>query len=269
MSTRSIAARRQRRREILLGALALVVALIMAGAALALFLGNKDSALDPETLCPLAGAKGHVILLVDTTDPFNFTQKQAFMQYVAEFGRGKVMDGELLSVFALGEDFISNAKPVFEMCNPGRGDDKSIWTSNPEKLRKLFDDRFNTPMTHLADRLAGSAPSPNSPIMEMLQLVAINGFRSRNIPGPRHLFVVSDMLQNTPVFSQYRGETEFKDFKNTALFQKVRTDLAKVDVELAYLLTNPQRQNRRHLKFWEDYFQELGAAVVSVHLLEG
>ena len=269
MSTQSLAAQRRRRREIFLGVLTLALALTLAGGAVVLFFGTQDDTLEPNTLCPESGPKGHVILLVDKTDPFNFTQKQAFLQYLAEFGRGKVAEGELFSVFALGADFTSNARPVFEMCNPGKGEDKNIWTSNPEKLRRLFDDRFIAPMGALADQLASETPAANSPIMEMLQLVAINGFRARNVTGPRRLHVVSDMLQNTAGFSQYRGETDFQVFRDTAQFQKVRTDLSKVDVEITYLLTNPTRQNRRHLKFWEDYFQDLGAAIVSVRLLEG
>jgi hypothetical protein len=269
MSAGSIAGRRRRRREILWGVLALAVALALAGSAAWLFFGHREAGLDPATLCPVTGPKGHVILLVDKTDPFNFTQKQAFLQYLAEFGRGRVKEGELFSVFALGEDFTGNARPVFEMCNPGRGEDKNIWTSNPEKLRRLFDERFLAPMAALADQLAAETPAPQSPIMEMLQLVAINGFRARNVAGPRRLFVVSDMLQNTQAFSQYRGDTDFAAFRETPMFQKARTDLAGVDVELAYLLNNPSRQTRRHLKFWEDYFEAMGAAIVAVRLLEG
>jgi hypothetical protein len=269
MSARSIAARRRRRREILWGVLALAAALALAGSAAFLFFGSREAGLDPDTLCPVTGPRGHVVLLVDKTDPFNFTQKQAFLQYLAEFGRGKVAEGELFSVFALGEDFTGNARPLFEMCNPGKGEDKNVWTSNPDKIRRLFDDKFLIPMAALADRLEARTPAPHSPLMEMLQLVAINGFRAKNVAGPRRLYLVSDMLQNTPAFSQYRSDTEFGSFRETVLFQKVRTDLAGVEVELAYLLNNPSRQNRRHLKFWEDYFRELGAAIVSVRLLEG
>lgn len=269
MSAKSIAARRRQRLHIVWGILALTIAVGVAGAAGWFFFGKREAGLQPATLCPVAGPKGHAILLVDRTDPFNFTQKQAFLRYLAEFGRGRVKEGELFSVFVLGEDFTANAQPVFEMCNPGQGQDKNIWTSNPERLRRLFEDRFLGPMAALADQLAAKTPAPNSPIMEMLQLVAINGFRAAGVAGPRRLYVVSDMLQNTPAFSQYRSDSDFAAFRETPIFPKVRTDLAGVDVELAYLVNNPTRQNRRHVKFWEDYFQAMGAAVVAVRLLEG
>lgn len=269
MSSRSIAARRRNRWQVLGGVLLLAAALAIAGSASFLFFGNRDSDLDPATLCPVSGPRGHVILLVDKTDPLNFTQKQAFIQYLNEFGRGRVREGELFSVFVLGGNFASTAQPLFEMCNPGKGEDKNIWTANPERIRRQFETQFLTPMSALAEQLQATEPAPDSPIMEMLQLVAINGFRARGVDGPRRLFVMSDMLQNTPAYSQYRGDPDFSKFRDSVLFQKMSTDLSGVEVELAYLLNAPERQTRRHLKFWEEYFRELGARIVSVRVLEG
>lgn len=269
MSARSIAARRRNRWQVLWGVLALAGALAIAGSASYLFFRSRGTTLDAASLCPASGPRGHVVLLVDKTDPMNFTQKQAFLQYLAEFGRGRVREGELFSVFVLGGDFTSTARPIFEMCNPGKGEDKNIWTANPERIRRQFEDKFLKPMSTLAEQLQASEPAPDSPIMEMLQLVAINGFRTRDVEGPRHLYVVSDMLQNTPAYSQYRGDLDFPKFRDSLVFQKVKTDLSEVEVELAYLLNAPGRQTRRHLKFWEDYFRELGAHIVSVRVLEG
>lgn len=269
MTSRSRAALRRRRRHILGGLIALAVALAVAGAAAFLWFGGRDGELDPASLCPRTGPKGHAVLLVDRTDPFNFTQSQALLQYLGEFGRGKVGEGELLSVFVLGEDFTRDAQPVFQMCNPGRGEGRSLWTANPEQLRRRFEARFLAPMTELAGRLRGGAQAPRSPIMEMLQLVAINGFRAQGVAGPRRLYVVSDMLQNTDGYSQYREEADFQRFRASPLFPKLRAELAGVQVELAYLLTNPPRQTRRHVQFWEDYFRDMGAILVAVRPLEG
>jgi hypothetical protein len=269
VSARSRAARRRRQSHIAWGAAALVAALGVLAAAGWFWFGSRADRLDPATLCPASGPKGHVVLLVDRTDPLNFTQKQAFLAYLAEFGRGRVGEGELLSVFVLGGDLPAHARPVFALCNPGRGEGKSLWTANPERLRRQFEQKFSKPVAELAERLQTATAAPVSPIMEMLQLVAVNGFRAAAVEGPRRLYVVSDLLQNTPAFSHYRAEPDFAGFRETPLFAKVRTDLTGVEVELAYLLHNPERQTRRHAKFWEDYFRELGARVVAVRVLEG
>jgi hypothetical protein len=77
------------------------------------------------------------------------------------------------------------------------------------------------------------------------------------------------MLQNTEAISQYRDPLDFPQFRDGLQYPKLRTELPGVEVELAYLLHAPQRQTRRHLKFWEDYFDAAGARIVAVRVLEG
>lgn len=269
MRRKSRAARQRELRNILWGTIALAIAIAIIGSAVYFFVKAGDQEIDAKTLCPIAGPNGHVVLLVDKTDPLNFMQRQAFLSYLSEFGRGKVGAGDLFSVYVIGEDFKTMPEPIFEMCNPGKGEDKNVWLSNPERIRKQYEERFIKPMMNLVDQLQASRPAETSPIMEMIQVVAINGFRKRNVLSSKRLFIVSDMLQNTESFSHYRGEIEFEKFKQTLYFHKIKTDLINVDVELAYLLNTPQRQTRRHLKFWEDYFHEIGARVVSVRMIEG
>ncbi|CAL1240810.1 hypothetical protein [Candidatus Methylocalor cossyra] len=266
---RSTAVRRRARRQLIGGILALAAALAVTGSAAWWWFAGRGPELDPDTLCPLNGPRGHAVLLVDRTDPLNFTQRQAFLAYLTELGRDRLGEGELLTVFALGEELTASAEPLFAMCHPGRGQGRDRWTSNPERLRRRFEDRFLKPVMALADRLQATTPARHSPLMEMLQLVAIKGFRARPVTGPRRLFVVSDMLHNTPAYSQYRDPVDFQWFRETPLFHKVKTDLGGVEVELAYLLNAPARQTRRQAKFWEDYFEAQGARLVAVRILEG
>lgn len=265
-----MAARRRGRANWLRGFFALTLSLaVLAGAGYAVYSSRQGGGLNPDNLCPAAGPSGHVVLLVDQTDPLNFTQKQAFLAYLAEFGRGKVAPGELFSVFVIAGDVQQHAEPLFAMCNPGAGSDKSVWTANPERWKRQFDSRFLQPMSELADSLLTAKPMSTSPIMEMLQLVAIEGFRQQAVAGPKRLFVVSDMLQNTAAFSHYKADADFQKFSATPRFANLRADLSNVSVELAYLMTAPQRQTRRHAKFWEDYFHAMGAKLVAVRILEG
>lgn len=265
---KSVAARRQDRYNILIGAGVLVLAVGIVCAAVYLYFSSQESK-ETVTQCPASGPIGHVVLLVDRTDPLTFTQRQAFLQLLTDIGKGKVKQGELLSVFVLGEDYKSAPTPIFEMCNPGKGEDKNIWTSNPEKLRKLHEQKFLGPMTSLAGELLSTQSAQHSPILEMLQMVSINGFRKQAVRGPKTLIVVSDMLHNTSDFSHYRGEMDFAGFKSMPQFPKLQTDLESVEVELHYLLTSPSLQTRRHVKFWEDYFLSARARLVLVKPMEG
>lgn len=269
MNIRTVASRRRRRRHLLGGMAALILAILILSTTLFFMLHSNEEAIDIHTLCPVSGPVGHVILLVDRTDPLNFTQKQAFLQYLTELAKKRIKAGELLSVFVLGEDFTAQTTPLFERCHPGDGTGKNMWTANPEKMRRVFDTQFLSPVVALVDTLQTKVPASYSPIMEMIQLVAINGFRTKNSAGPKQLYIISDMLQNTPVYSHYQGSLDFPVLEKTPFFTRVKTDLHGVTVELAYLLTNPTRQTRRHAKFWEDYFNALGATLVSVRVLEG
>lgn len=230
---------------------------------------TREAGPDKVTLCPGEGPTGHLLLLIDTTDPLNFTQIQAFTTLVEELIDSQVKPGELLSVFVLGEDHTKNAKPVFEKCNPGKGEDKSELTHNIARLQKQFKQGFREPLIELIPSLQSTAAAKTSPIFEMIQLASINGYRKHPTEGRRRLIIVSDMLHNTPQFSMYSRLDDFQNFRSSAYGQKMQTDLKGVETELHYVMNTPQLQTRRHLKFWEEYFSNTGARLVAVRPMEG
>jgi hypothetical protein len=256
------------RREVMLGAIAFVVAIAIAGGAAWAYFSRPADALDAQ-LCPPGGPTGHYVLLVDKTDPLTFTQKQAFEVRLRELVQHRTPKGYLLSVFVLGESFRDNARPLVELCNPGDGSDRSALTANLARLKHQYDEGFIAPLMNEADALQSATPSPTSPIFEMLQLVGINAFQARGIRGEKRLIVMSDMLHNTTQFTMYRGQPDFGEFARSDYGRRVQAQLPGVDVELDMLMNTPQRQTRRQLKFWEDYFDKAGARIVLVEPLEG
>lgn len=268
MATLGKRAKQRRRNEFLLGAvIILVIAAVIAGAAYSTL--SRPKGLNPETLCPADGPSGHYVLLVDKTDPLNFTQKQAFSVILKELVEKRIPEGYLLSVFALGEDFKENATPLVELCNPGDGSKKSEFDANPHKLRAQYQEKFAEPMLKLSESLVATQAAKWSPIFEMLQLVGINGYRKQGVKGERRLIIMSDMLQNTPQFTMYKGPVEYPAFSASDYGKKAQPELTDVSVELHYLMNSPQLQTKRNLKFWEDFFAKAGARIVAVRPLEG
>ncbi|MGF6924313.1 hypothetical protein [Paraburkholderia sp. 40] len=264
---RSRAAAKRDTRNIALATFMLTaVAAIVAAAGYFYF--NRSPGLD-KRMCPAGGPLGQVVLLVDKTDPLSFTQKNAFTNFLDGLVVRGIPPGYLLTVFALGGDYKETATPLFDLCNPGTGAGASELTSNRAHLKKHFDEQFRKPMLQLADELQTTQSARYSPIFEMLQMTAINGFRKENVNGPHRLIIVSDMLHNTPEYSMYRGTLDFESFHSSNYGRKISTDLGGADVELQYLLTSPQLQTRRQLKFWEDYFAASGGRIVAVRPLEG
>lgn len=268
MATLGKRAKQRRRNEFILAAvLALVVIAVIAGASY--YTMTRPKGLNPETLCSADGPQGHYVLLIDKTDPLNFTQKQAFSVVLKELIEKRVPEGYLLSVFALGEDFKETATPLVELCNPGNGAGKSEFDANPRKLRAQYQTKFAEPMLTLTESLVATQPAKFSPIFEMLQLVGINGYRKHGVKGERRLIIMSDMLQNTPQFTMYKGPVDYEAFASLDYGKKAQPDLSDVAVELHYLMNSPQLQTKRNLKFWEDYFGKAGARIVAVRPLEG
>lgn len=232
---------------------------------------NSEPGLNKMTLCPASGPQGHYVLLVDKTDPLNFTQKQAFSVTLSEIIEKRTPPGYLLSIFVLGEDFKASAEPLIELCNPGTGAEKSAWTANPKKLRQQYERNFVEPMRKQAEALMSTTPAKTSPVLEMVQLVGINAFRKQGVKGERRLIILSDMLHNTSQFSMFRSpaEYEYTVFSATTYGKKTQIDLGGAEVELLYLLHTPQFQTRKNLLFWENHFKNSGARVVAVQPLEG
>jgi hypothetical protein len=250
---KSRASRRRRNRDILRGVLALVLCAAAAGgAAYAWF--TREVAVDRATLCPRSGPTGHVVVLVDKTDPLNFTQSAAFRRMFEDLVDHRVAPGHLMSVFALGE---------------GRGEGKSDLTANTRKLQVQFRERFRERLLEQTEALISAAPGRSSPIFEMLQLVAINAFRKHAVEGPRRLIIVSDMLHNTAGYSMYQGQPDFDAFAASDYGRRTGADLNGVEVELHYVLNAPRLQTRRQLLFWESWFRRSGARIAAVRPLEG
>lgn len=261
-------AKQRRTRELIFGTIAfVVVASIVAG--VGYYMLSQPKGLNPQTMCPADGPTGHYVLLVDKTDPLTFTQKQAFSVILRELIEKGVPEGYLFTVFVLGEDFKEHAAPLVELCNPGSGAGKSDITANLKKLRLRYEDKFLEPLMKQSDALLATRSALVSPILEMLQIVGINAFHKHDIKGKRRLIVMSDMLQNTPQMSMYRGAVDYAGFAASDYGKRAQAELHDVEVELHYLMNAPQLQTKRNLKFWEDYFNKAGARIVAVRPLEG
>lgn len=104
-----------------------------------------------------------------------------------------------------------------------------------------------------------------SPIIETIWAIS----RLHDFGGSvahRYLYIVSDMLQNTPAYSQYHGGANFKAFRHTRLGSLDLPDLRGVTV-VVYYLERPKTlalQTERHVRFWTEFFKAAGAASVVV-----
>jgi len=258
----------QRTKQIFWGSLLIIiVVLVITSAGYHSF--NKSEGLNPDTLCPTTGPKGHYVLLIDTTDQLSFTQHAAFEVTLRDLIEKRVPEGYLFSVFVMGEDFKECANPLVELCNPGTGEEKSELTANIKQLKRQYKEKFLDFLINKSSNILNSKAANTSPVFEMIQMVSINSFRKHDVKGKRHLIVISDMLHNTSQFSMYKGIVDYQIFASSDYGRKLQLELNDVEVEIHYLINNPRLQTKRNLKFWEDYFHNAGASIVAVRPLEG
>jgi hypothetical protein len=249
-----------------IGAVALIA--MAAAAILAAVLFPKEEELS-QNLCPLSGPTGHVILLVDATDPFTFTQSKALAQLVEQMAQpARTPQGTLLTVYVFGDDVKAGAAPMFERCSPGSGAGKSEVTHTLKLWQERYAKEFQDPLIQKVPEMQPKVSAPRSPIMQMLQIVSLS-FKGHAASGERRLIIVSDLLQNTPELSLYREIPPYAQFRDRADARRLRAELGHVVVDAELLLNTPQIQNRRFLKFWEDYFSDMGTRSFAVNPIPG
>lgn len=222
-----------------------------------------DSRFCPSTI------PGHTAILIDKTDKLSFTQQQALLTDVSDVIKN-LKAGILVSVFALAADFESTAAPIIQLCSPGRfeaGD--SELTKSKSFTEKQFKERFEEPILQTVTDLANTEPDRSSPILEMLQLVGIKGFKSAGISNTLELVVYSDFLHNTKSFSMYRTSNKFEDFASSDYGIQAMPKLREVSVRLKYLMHTPKFQGQDNRKFWMQLFKQSGARVESIETMEG
>lgn len=138
-----------------------------------------------------------------------------------------------------------------------------------------YEERFVNPLRTVLDARLDVAGDTISPILEALQTVVVNAFQPRGVSDlPRHLFVVSDVVQNSSNLSFFSDgqAVDFAAFSRQPQYGRLKADLSGVHVTIFLLdrAGNVGRIQRARLQeFWRDYFIDNGAAEVSFVSVEG
>lgn len=272
-------ARRRRRRgrsggEAVKIALGLVLALLAAGALGLIFVlretADRPPALDAETLCPVDGPRAVTVVLVDGSDALPDAGQRQVTTALLDLAE-TLPDYGLLEVRLL-DPADPGGRVLFHRCNPGTGAGLSEWTANPEAARRRWMASFREPIGQV---LAGGLPqlaADTSPIMAAIQRVALDSFegRSREVV-PKALVVVSDMLENTPTYSQYGADASIDRYRASPAARAYATDLAGARVTL-YYVDRPRGRafdSAAHLKFWSAWIAENDGTLVEAVKLQG
>jgi hypothetical protein len=262
--------KKERRKQLLGYAMGAAALLVVAGIGWYVLVESDSKRLD-SNLCPAEGGPSSVrVVIVDATDPYNAIQWRNVRNRLLDLKEDVPKHG-LLAIFSVTEGLQETLQPEFELCNPGSGDELSIWTSNPELARRKWERSFVAPVDSILSTLNTDEPRRRSPIMEAIQ--AARARVGTYDTGDRKLLLVSDLMQHTETYSHYGSRPpDFERFESTATEGKLSADLSGWEVEVLYARrrgAESEVQGRRHIDFWDQYFLQSGATLRRVKSIDG
>ncbi|HML92947.1 hypothetical protein [Methyloceanibacter sp.] len=245
---------------------ALVAALIviLAGGFIWLLMSAKERpALDKVTLCPVDGEKSVTVVLLDTSDEWPDITRAEVRNRLGDIA-ADVPDYGLLELRLL-EPSKSGGRVIFSKCNPGDGSNLSEIIGNPRMAHKIWMEQFNTPLQDALDKTMVTSESDSSPILSTIQRIAVDRFDDGR---PGHLVVISDMVEHTPDYSQYKGDLSYDRYRQTAAYKKQHTNLEGVDVTIFYV-RRLRMDSGKHIQFWTDWIADNNGALDEAVKLQG
>jgi len=239
---------------ILLGIAGIVLIAALAGGAW--WLRKVKEPLDADN-CPRSGPKAVHVIMIDRSDPMSGQQAQAVRQRVEKL-KNEAGFGTRFDVYTFEGDAKNEMRPIVRVCAPGRPEEANELIENPEFVRRRYEERFSQILDRSVTELLKVSTLPNSPIIESLKAAALTSFGPLTAGQvPLHVTLVSDMVQNTAMLSQFRSEPNFPQLAKSPAWTSLQPDLKGADVDILYLVRPEARrgvaviQSRGHQLFWE------------------
>ncbi len=175
-----------------------------------------------------------------------------------------------LWIFAMSSDGIDITAPLFSRCRPNTGNDVSSFDSDPERVQQRYRESFEKPLDEALQVLLKPSTAGASPIIETMARAATSpGLASQ---GRRHIVVVTDLLQYSPLFSAYGAGWSHRP-KPRDLAAQIELDFGQVfrSVDLTILVVDrhqagvPAQAELR--EYWHTVLTMLGVERLSIRSL--
>jgi len=225
----------------------------------------QPAAYDETSLCVISDElPPHTAIIIDKTDEYSEIQADLIANVIRRT-RDRLEIGERFTLYELDAEGRFDPRGEFSLCNPGRGDQVNPLFRNPKQIEERFNALFEAPLEASLKDLITPKEAPSSPVLEAMARLAQTEAFSDNAPN-RKIVLISDMLQNSDVFTAYGGGGELPANMPEALdvYDKVTrrfgTGLDGVELEIRLI------QRDRHVdlqrgalkEYWNVIFDELG-----------
>lgn len=244
-----------------------IIAAILGGISYLAFV-VRPAEYDPDTLCLADTVPPHRVVVVDKTDLYSSSQAGAIAGAIIA-QRDLLAVGERLSLFELNERGNLADTNSFSLCNPGSGEQVNPLYRNPTRIQARYEAAFAEPLSDALDDLMTPKDAPQSPILEALARLSTERGFTPDVPG-RRVVLVSDMLQNSDLFTVYgrgRGtlDERLPDAADVAdaLEAEFGDGLRGVVIEILLVERDGWQDNQAGplRRYWADVFRALGVRV--------
>lgn len=245
--------RDQANRVYAIGTAAVLVGILVLSVTVWLF---RPVDLNTATLCPLnRPLAGHTLVILDRSDRWHPAMGDALTRLVEEAQRN-TKQHEKFSIVSL--DATQSAHPLFSVCNPGAPTFVSDLYRGHRYTEHDFAERFVGAAERVVEQIRAPEEASSSPIVEYVhRWLGADDFNTA-VPN-RRLILVSDMRQNSPLYSMYREKDGAK------LAQVVQTQFgpeAKGVTFDVYFIAHGKEHNVDEgtvRAAWDAAFREVGA----------
>jgi hypothetical protein len=250
-----------------------IINFVIAGLAIAIIgwavYALRPPPYDQETLCIVSEEMPpHTAIIIDKTDSYSREQADLIALAIRRTQRGLEV-GERLTLFELDASGRFNPRGEFSLCNPGRGTQVNPLFRNPNLIEERYKRLFETPLEAVVEDLIDPKEAPASPILESLARLSQTETFSEAVPR-RRVVIISDMLQNSDIFSAYGGaDAVLPDAippareVATLVERRFGPGLDGVDVEIRLIPRSRFVDLQRGAleAYWNDVFADLGVRV--------
>ena len=245
--------------------LAVFIGLAVVFAIVSIFYINLSKVkidIDPDTLCQVSRPTTDIIaILIDATEGLpERAARQASIRI--EQVLSAAPENSLINLYAIKSGNESHIEPIANICKPSNGEDVSNLTGNKHYTIMQYEERFLKPLRLQIDNLIDANSSSTSPLIESMQSAVIESFEANANTGEKRLIIVSDMIQNTNLYSFYREKPSYENYNEISTQSgKGMLRLDGITVELLIVARSfPKGTRKDVVRFWSLFLKDKGAA---------
>lgn len=196
-------------RNALIGSSLLATSVTIVGGALWLAVENREPIRDNDSMCALSVEYGQTVVFVDKTDPWNDAQANRLEQQIWWLVSDKMKTEERLSIFTINGQVEPGFPSLFSFCKPPSGETANGITRSRDYYFRQYKRQFADPLQEVLDKLKTAQDQDCSPIMETVFEV-LTRREIRDHPGPTRIVLISDLAENSSLYSFYLNNKCFK-----------------------------------------------------------